>query len=418
MLVSMIADAPDLAFEPPIPFHRLGELKDLAQAVIVASATLEGRIAKETATALGDRLRFLNSYHSNLIEGHKTSVLDIEAALKQDYASDEQKRYAQQLCAAHVQTERRFMGEVATAPPENICHFDFVSRIHRIFYEQLPDEHQFTHSQGGFTKHSVKPGQLRDSQISLDGGMTTHGPHVSRLPRKFEEFGNLYNPSNYHGDERLIAAAAAHHRLVWLHPFRDGNGRVTRLFSGLYLAAIGINRGNLWSLSRGFSRDKQWYMTNLQSADSPADDRRSFDQAFFADYCLYFLEVCLDQVTFMDKILGLNRIDARIDGYIKDRDKVRGALHPLDQRAGKLLKALFLQGTISRGDARSVMGMESQSDRHARRIVSQLIGEGLVCSTSHRAPLTIGFPAKVLRFYFPDIFDPSVLGDVSSVTEA
>lgn len=407
----MASASPDLSFDPPIPSVRLGELKDMAQAVIVASATLEGRIAAATAAALGDRLRFLNSYHSNLIEGHKTSILDIEAALQEDYSQDAQKRYAQQLCAAHVQTERALMSEVLASPPENPCAFDFVRRIHRMFYEQLPLEHQYTHSQGGFTRHSVMPGHLRDSDVSLDGGTTAHGPSAQRLPHLFAAFSQCYRPGNFHGDERMIAAAASHHRLLWLHPFRDGNGRVARLFSNLYMAAIGLNRANLWSLSRGFSRNKQWYMTNLQSADSPSADRTGFDPAFFADFCLYFLEVCLDQTTFMDTILGLHRVDARIEAYIKDRRQALGTLEPLDQRAAKLLKALFLQGEIPRGEARMVMGMEGQSDRHARRIVSQLVREGLVRSASHRAPLTIGFPARVLRYYFPDIFDPSVLGE-------
>jgi hypothetical protein len=53
---------PDPVFAPPIPSVRLGELKDMAQGVVTASATLDGRIAGETARALGDRLRFLNSY--------------------------------------------------------------------------------------------------------------------------------------------------------------------------------------------------------------------------------------------------------------------------------------------------------------------------------------------------------------------
>jgi Fic family protein len=337
--------------------------------------------------------------------------LEIEAALNKDFSIDEQKRYAQELCAAHVQTERELMREVLSSPPGNICGFDFVGKIHKRFYEQLPEHHQFTHSQGGFTKHSVMPGIMRDENVSMDDGRTAHGPDVHELPLKYQEFSRSYDPGNFHGDERLIAAAASHHRLTWLHPFRDGNGRVSRLFSGLYMAHIGINRGNLWSLSRGFSRDIQWYMTNLQSADSPSEDRKGFDQEFFADYCLHFLEVCLDQIRFMDKTLGLNRIDARIDGYIKDRDKERGAINPLDPRAGKLLKALFLQGEVPRGEAKSIMGMEEQSDRHARRIVSALVKEGLVCSESHRAPLRIGFPTHVLRFYFPDLFDPSVLGE-------
>lgn len=403
----------DLNFHPAIPAVRIGELKDMAQEVIIASATLDGRIAPETAKALGDRLRFLNSYYSNLIEGHKTSVLEIEAALKKEYSDDEQKRYAQELCAAHVRAERELMTEVLSSPPENICDFSFVSKIHSKFYEQLPPHHQYTHSQGGFTSYSVMPGKLRDRDVSVDGGYTIHGPEVKKLPAKYTKFAQMYQPSNFHGDERLIAVAASHHRLSWLHPFRDGNGRVIRLFSGLYLANIGINRGNLWSLSRGFSRDKQWYMINLQSADSPSDDKQHFDQEFFADYCLYFLEVCIDQIRFMDKILGLNRIDARIEAYIRDRDKRRGAIMPIDPRAGKLLKALFLQGKIPRGEAQTIMGMEHQSERQARRIVSQLAKEGLVSSDSHRAALRIGFPAHVLRYYFPDLFDPSVLGEIT-----
>ena len=402
---------PNLSFDPPLPAKRLGELKDLAQQLIIASATLDGRIAKETADALGDRLRLLNSYHSNLIEGHKTSVLEIEAALNKEFSGNEQKRYSQELCAAHVRAERALMQEVLSNPPQNICSFNMIGDIHKRFYEQLPAHHLFTHGRDGFTKHAVMPGRMRDSNVSLDDGLTAHGPPPGDLSRKYDEFQRTYNHHNFHGDEKIIAIAASHHRLSWLHPFRDGNGRVVRLFSGLYLALAGINRSNLWSLSRGFSRAKQWYMTNLRSADSPCKDLSGFDQDFFADYCHYFLEVCLDQISFMDKILGLQRIDARIDAYTNDRDKKRGALHPLDPRAGKLLKALFLQGAIPRGEARSVMGMENQTHRHARRIVSQLTSEGLVQSTTSRAPLKINFPAQVLHYYFPDLFDPSVMGD-------
>jgi len=118
------------SLHPPIPSKRQGELKDMVQAVIIASSTLDGRIAKETATVLGDRLRFLNSYHSNLIEGHKTSILEIEAALNKDFSIDEQKRYSQELCAAHVQVERELMQALVTSPADNICGFNFIGKIH------------------------------------------------------------------------------------------------------------------------------------------------------------------------------------------------------------------------------------------------------------------------------------------------
>ncbi len=397
--------------KPALPSERLGEIKDLAQQVIVSSATLEGRVAKETATAIGDVLRLLNSYHSNLIEGHKTSIIDIESALNKDFSSDSYKRYNQELYVAHVLTEKNMMDEIIKKPPKNICQIDYICKIHKYFYSHLPKEHQFTQSQGGFTKHSVNPGILRDTNVSLDDGNTIHGPNLNILKNIIKEFVEIFNPEKFHGDEKMIATAASHHRLAWLHPFRDGNGRVARLFTGLYLALIGVNQRNLWSLPRGFSRDKKWYRINLQSADLLNDFNSQFNQAYFADYIIYFFEVCLDQINFMDKILALTTIEPRIDWFINIRNKSLGVSNPIDQRSGKLLKALFNLGEIPRGKAGYFMGMTGASNRSVRRVVSQLIKEGLVVSETHRAPLKIGLPTKVLKYYFPDLFDPSIFGE-------
>jgi hypothetical protein len=53
----------------------------------------------------------------------------------------------------------------------------------------------------------------------------------------------------------------------------------------------------------------------------------------------------------------------------------------------------------------------NMSERNARRIVSALIEDGLLQSQSHRAPLTIGLPISVLPYYFPNLYDPSVIGE-------
>ncbi|MFO8048799.1 MAG: Fic family protein [Desulfosudaceae bacterium] len=401
-----------LSLHPAIPASaHLGPLKDMAQEVVRASAYLEGRIAPETARALGEKLRYLNSYYSNLIEGHKTLLPEIEQALLKQFATDDSQRYAQELCAAHVRVEREFMAALDENPPENICDFDYLAAIHRRFYEYLPERHRYTHHSGGFTDVHAYPGRVRDANVSVDQGRTRHGPDAVELPEKLAEFAALYNPACFHGDEKLIAAAAAHHRLTWLHPFRDGNGRVARLFIGFYLAAINVNQSNLWSINRAFSRNKNWYMINLQSADSPDQTGQGFDQEIFADFCAFFLESCLDQIAFMEQILDFARVDARIDDYVLERDKDRGAENPLDPRSARLLKALFVRGKISRGEAGAVMKMDTYSDRQVRRVVSQLVEEGLVVSDSHRAPLRIGFPMKVLRHYFPALFDPTVMGD-------
>ena len=66
---------------------------------------------------------------------------------------------------------------------------------------------------------------------------------------------------------RVIGVAAAHHRLLWIHPFLDGNGRVTRLFSHAWLRELGIG-SELWEISRGLARQVDEYKKMLATAEA------------------------------------------------------------------------------------------------------------------------------------------------------
>jgi hypothetical protein len=147
-------------------------------------------------------------------------------------------------------------------------------------------------------------------------------------------------------------------------------------------------------------------MLHLLAADSPSRDKKGFDEAELTDFCSYFLEVCLDQIRFMTGLLGLEQIESRIDWYVETRSRDRES--PLKQEAARLLRALFMRGELPRGEASKVMNM---SERSARRVVSQMLKEGLAVSDSHRAPLRIGLPTRALPFYFPNLYDASVLGE-------
>jgi Fic family protein len=398
---------PPYDLTPLLPgIHNIGPLKDMAQEITTASAVLEGKVASDTATALGNQLRLINSYYSNLIEGHKTTIPDIEMALRKEFNQDPEKKYAQELCAAHVETEKKLMQFVDATQKLNVCDQKLMSDIHAAFYANLPEEHLYTHTQEGFTKVPVKPGEFRNVNVSVDG-QSLHGPNYQDLPLLLQTFAQGYDPHQFHGDERLIAMAASHHRLTWLHPFRDGNGRVTRLFSGLYLSEIGINKSNLWSLSRGLSRNKKRYMFELWTTDSPGKQNSGyyFDDDLSADFCEFFFAICLDQIRFMENLLRLDQIESRINWYAETRAK--HSQKPLWEQAAKLLRVVFMRGALPRGRAAEILNM---SERSARRTVSALIEEGLLHSRSHRAPLTIGLPIHVLPYYFPDLYEPSVIG--------
>ena len=69
-----------------------------------------------------------------------------------------------------------------------------------------------------------------------------------------------------------MAIPAAHHRMNYIHPFPDGNGRVSRLMSHAMAHAAGIGAHGLWSVSRGLARglkSRKEYPQHMDHADMP-----------------------------------------------------------------------------------------------------------------------------------------------------
>jgi len=163
-------------------------------------------------------------------------------------------------------------------------------------------------------------------------------PDARSLDRFLTRFADVYAPERHRGQVRLIAAAS-HHRLAWIHPFLDGNGRVTRFFTDAYLGAGGTVGHGLWSASRGLARNRAEYLDRLAAADAPRrndyDGRGNLSLAGLADFCRFFLQTCIDQARFMGGMLATDDLHNRAadgggalsvsggvsDGLVKERVK-------------------------------------------------------------------------------------------------
>ena len=115
-------------------------------------------------------------------------------------------------------------------------------------------------------KEKIIPGELRQRLVKVGVHIPLAAKH---LPAFLQRFNAFYDLDKKHGIEGLMLAGAAHHRLAWIHPFIDGNGRVARLFTDAYLVASGVNGYGLWNVSRGLARDVGQYRSLLAAADSP-----------------------------------------------------------------------------------------------------------------------------------------------------
>ena len=90
------------SMEPLFPEDASGKLDALVIELIEKTTKLSGTMNPVTRRAIADFLRPMNSYYSNLIEGHDTHPIDIDKALKNNYSKDKAKRDLQIEANAHI----------------------------------------------------------------------------------------------------------------------------------------------------------------------------------------------------------------------------------------------------------------------------------------------------------------------------
>ena len=377
------------SMEPMMP-RVTPELISLSGAIRERIGGLKEKLHPITAKAVSAVVADMNSYYSNLIEGHHTYPKDIERALQNDFSSNLQERDKQLLGLAHVKTENAIL---SSATEENIFTPGTLLKIHETFYANLPESMRLSKSQSG-KEYQIIPGKFRNFEVAVGA----HQPPASKSLEKFiARFCEAYK--NIPIGEILIAAAASHHRLAWIHPFGDGNGRVVRIFTSSLLKAYGLNGGGIWSISRGLARSRSQYYTKLAIADQDRqgdlDGRGTLSERSLIEFCEFFLSTMLDQMDFM---LGILKLDSVISRYARLMHEVFPKKSELCLR---IIKELWTFGETPRGKICEITGM---SERASRAILSELESKGFVKSDSLKTPVHINISADISEQIFPNLF--------------
>lgn len=399
--------APDILYskaqqmEPMFPTAKSEDLNDLAIKVIRQSAALGEKLHPLTRRGVIELVRTMNSYYSNLIEGHNTHPADIERAMSRNYSHEPAKRALQMESVAHIDVQRLIEQQLADKPDEAICSKTFLCWIHQEFYDRLPSEFREIELPSGDIK-TVVPGKLRENEVEVGHHLP---PASGTLDLFLKRFGEYYGNAKLGETQKVIAAAAAHHRLAWIHPFLDGNGRVTRLFTHAYLVNARVDGHGLWTVSRGLARNRNDYMGALAGADEhrhgALDGRGNLSNKGLFEFCTFFLKTALDQISFMSERLELDGFLRRLEGYVGRQTSFGN----LPREANFLLREAFLRGEVPRGEVARITG---KPDRTARRILKDLVEKKLLTSDSERAPVRLSFPTKVVGYYFPQLYPEGV----------
>lgn len=389
---------------PFIPTDRAltqSALPDKAVVLVKQSARLAGQLSPLTLATLSRHMLAINSYYSNLIEGNATRPHEIRAAQRGDYSGDPAKRDLQLESLAHMQVQQWLREKNPNL--DTLYSHDFIRMLHREFYSRVPESLWIIKNQQDDVVDKIVPGEWRKRRVIVGQHVA---PDADALDSLMQRFCETYHPKNYSGDRKFIAIMAAHHRLAWIHPFMDGNGRIGRLLTDAALRAAGLESYGAWCLSRGLAKTSAQYKTLLAAADQPRqgdyDGRGALTEKGLLAFCEYMLDTAIDQVSYMSNLLDLTSLRQRIDSYVQARNdqRVIGLREPLKTTASLILYTAFLHGEINRAQALELCAMP---ERSARRLLSQLKSEGLLSETSSKSPLRWEIPDHAEAWYFPQL---------------
>ncbi len=375
-------------------------LSELAHTVVQKSEALAGKLHPVALQQLSGVTRITNAYYSNLIEGHITRPAEIKGALEGDYSDNEEKRALQEEAVAHVELQEEIdrialFGELLdpTSP-------EYIQYLHTEFYSKLPEEFMWVRDRDGEKRFRIVPGEFRTSDVTVG---ELNPPEWKHVPALMDYFHLRFGRQQMGQIAKVLAIPAAHHRALYIHPYSDGNGRVMRLMSHAMCHRAGIGAGGLWSISRGLARGlggvvgQTQYKERMQMADAQRagahDGRGVRSYSALVGFTEWFLEVMIDQIEFMGTLFDFENLDKRLDDYVKLRD--------LRPESASLLRHLLLNGEIERGDVPGIMGL---APRTGRRVLMDLLKDGIIGSETSRGAVSLRFPEDRHDMLFPRLF--------------
>ena len=277
------------------------------------------------------------------------------------FDADSERRALQQEHAAHMRLQAQIDRQAIDGALGDPSDPTFLRALHRDFFDGATDEALTIRHAGQGVR--LMPGEWRDGEVEI--GEHVPPPHAT-VPAFMDHFHKRFRLNWLHGQvARVLAMATAHLRFNYIHPFYDGNGRVSRLMSHAMAHHAGIAAGGLWSGSRGLARGledglpgREEYRRMMMVADrvrqGDRDGRGALSLAALTSFTTWFLAVCEDQVRFMSGMFACDTLGARLARY--------AAVSDPGGRAGELLRIILLRGEVERGDVAALLGVAPHHD--------------------------------------------------------
>ena len=402
-----------VSITPFLSSDKLGAYQDKLVELYMADAALNQTIPDSIRSSTEWLLRQVNCFYSNKIEGNPTHPKDLLKTQEANRSNDAGE-ISEALLELLSHLEAQIKAKEASISLEDVSKESFIQELHKSFYKGIPEKFRIVKDKEGREVYDengepvlVIPGEYRTLEVKVGSHIPPNNDELSAYMRWLEQ---MFNPRQIHGTNRVVAAAALHHRLAWIHPFQDGNGRVIRLLTDCYMRCAGFGGYGLWSITRGFGRNTKAYYSALAEADKPRqgnmDGRGILSDAGLLHFTEYFIDTALDQVKYFTDLLEPRKLGIRIDYYFEMRAKgglpgSSGSELPLLKISARDIYRLLLEkGAMSRSAICQHLG---KSEQTLRPVLKQMDVEGLI-SVKPKRDIELKLSTSSIEFLFPQLW--------------
>lgn len=297
---------------------------------------------------LKEIFHLLESLWSAQIEGNNTTLAEyIETKIEgtKDGSSE----------IKEIQNIESTMDFVEESVKSNKINRPFVSELHTRIVKDLP------HPPKG--EGDPTPGTYRTINLTIQ--KSSHKPpeffQVEEYMDELFEFINKEDNPKYD----LLKIAIAHHRFVWIHPFRNGNGRTVRMltYAMLIKSGFNVNVGRILNPTAIFCNSRDHYYKFLERAD--VGDREGI-----LSWCEYVLKGLKDEIEKIDRLLDYN--------YLKKEILEPSLDDALDKKYVSILEYKILQKAVQQqlikaGDLKHIFLDKAKPEisRQIRRLIDK-----------------------------------------------
>lgn len=324
---------------------------------------------------LKDIFHIFESLGSARIEGNQTTLSEFVESVILSPSKDKSDDGLREI----KNIEKAIAFIEANIDKNTIFNRALISQVHQILVEGLSPP-----PSGEGSRYS---GVLRPVNVSISGSSHTP-PDQIKVPEYFDALMDFVNDDAI-SQNHLLVTAIAHHRMAWIHPFDNGNGRLIRMFTYAMLIKQGfqVKSGRILNPTAIFCIDRDRYYEKLALADSGQKDK-------VLDWCLYVLDGLRQEIEKIDRLLDLSYMTANILipvlEYALEREHIT-------KREYLILLAVVKSPTMSikSADLEDVIGNESSVQRS--RIIKKLKDKKMLFALKGNGRVyTIGFANNYL----------------------